>query len=304
MTTVIRCSYYKFEIIVSLHFSFQAHRLVLAAHSEYFLTMINQAMKQNTQELPVIYVDSDITMISNLLQFMYTGEISVSSSGIKELQDQAEKYSISRLVELCKSCCNSDMNNSLDLETNHMESDSNTVPVRWEYNSPETPHHPSSLHHSRLGAPVPGTSDIQHTMQDVSRVDPCIMKQEMTDSPINDAGYDRSGKSTLSSNITKGTTPALSSLIPIVSQFMVPGNTHLDSDRLDTIVVKREANSDDDLEMVCDELVDSNLRHVSGMAKSNKRGPVYASTSVQKYIKIAPRPKSHKTDDMPGTAIK
>ena len=271
--------------------------------------MINQAMKQNTQEVPVIYVDSDITMISNLLQFMYTGEISVSSSGIKELQDQAEKYSISRLVELCKSCCNSHMNNSLELETNHMESGSNTmhenaVPVRWEYNSPETPQHPSSLHHSRLGAPVPGTSDIQHTMQEVSRVDPCIVKQEMTDSPNNDAGYDRSGKSTLSSNNTKGTTPALSSLIPIVSQFMVPENTHLDNDRLDTIVVKREANSDDDLEMVCDELVDSNLRHVSGMAKSNKRGQVYASTSVQKYIKIAPRPNSHKIDDMSGTALK
>ena len=303
--------------------------MVLAAHSEYFHTVIDQAMKQNTQDVPVISVDSDTSMISNLLQYMYTGEISVSSSGIEELCHQAEKYSMSRLVELCKKLKGPTTvkpgaaDRTSDSSLKHEDS----VPMRWEYNSRETLQDSSSLYYSELsGGPTSGISESKETMQEVSRVvlgapvsnisqsrdidtgvsrmDLGVVKQEMTGLPNSDTGCDRSGKSTLSSNTTKGTTPALSSLIPIVSQFMVPENTHLDNDRLDTIVVKREANSDDDLEMVCDELVDSNLRHVSGMAKSIKRGQVYASTSVQKYIKIAPRPNSHKTEDMSDTPIK
>ena len=133
--------------------------MVLAAHSEYFHTVIDEAVKQNTQDVPVVFVDSDYTVISNLLQYMYTGKISVNSSEINELCDQAERFSIRRLFEICKQLRDimkvkpDTSNNTSDSSLKREEG----APMRWEYISPQMSQHTSNPHHSELGRP---TSDI------------------------------------------------------------------------------------------------------------------------------------------------
>ena len=297
-------------------------------------------MKQNTQEIPVIAVDSDISMISNLLQYMYTGEINVSSSVIAELCHQAEKYSMSRLVELCKKLKDvtqvqpeaADRTSDSSLKHEH------SVPMRWEYNSQDVPQHTSSIYHSELGAPVSNISQSRdtvqetrrvdvsnishsgdtvqavsrvvlgapvsnishsgHTVQENSRVDLGIVKQEMTVLPNSNAGCERSSKSTFSSNAIMSTTSALSS-----SHVTLPQNIELDRDRLENIVIKREANAGDDQQMVFIEQTDLNLRPDSGMEHSGKSKQLYDSPSVHKYIKTASGPVTLKTEDTSDTPI-
>ena len=282
--------------------------MVLAAHSEYFHTVIDQAVKQNTQDVPVISVDSDISMISNLLQYMYTGRLSVSSSGIEDLCHQAEKYSMSRLVELCKKLKGPTTvkPGAADRTSDSSLMQEDSVPMRWEYNSHETPQDTSSLYYSELCSPsdisesadsmqevssvfqdatVSNVSQSGHTLQEVSRVDLGIVKQEMTDSPNDDTGCDRSIKST---------NPVLPR-----SHVTLQENKDLDRDRLQNIVIKNEAKSDNE-----DEMVDSNLRHDSGTEHPAKRGQAYDSPRVHKRIKTASGPVTLKTEDMSDTPIK
>ena len=341
--------------------------MVLAAHSEYFHTVIDQAVKQNTQDVPVVYVDSDISMISNLLQYMYTGEISVSSSGIEDLCHQAEKYSMSRLVELCKNLkgtCTYVKQEVADEISDSSLKNEESVPVRWEYNSHEKPQNTRSLHHSELGAPVPDITQSGHTMQEVrvvvgtpvsnishtghtiqgvSRVflgapvsnisqslhtvqgvrrmdlgaavsnvprsrdtvqevrmvDLGIVKQEMTDSPSGDTGSVQSSMSTLSCNTVKSTAPPLSR-----SHVALPQDIELDSDRLENIDLKNEANSCDDQDMDFIEHIDLNSRPDSGTDNSGKRKQICYSPSVHKLIKTASGPIPLKPEDMSDTPIK
>ena len=364
-------------------FLFQAHRLVLAAHSEYFHTKIERAIKWTTEEVPVIPVDGDIVSVSNLLQYMYTGNIIASNFGIMELCQQAEKYRMPRLLELCKKQKGiTEVKQEVADKTSDsslMQEDS--VPMRWEYNSQETPQNTSSIYHSELGgptsdiseggdtmpsnimkvrpaaadrtsdsslmqedavamrlqynshetpqdssglyhselggpilesgvtvqdirrmdvdAPVSNISPSRDTVQEVSRVNLSIVKQEMKDLPINDTGSDQSSKSTLSCNAVKSTTPPLSR-----SHVALQENIELDRDRLQNIVIKKEAQSDDEEEMVCDKLMDSNQRHDSGTENSAKRGQAYDSPSVHKHIKTVSGPVTLKTEDMSDTQIK
>ena len=402
--------------------------MVLAAHSLYFHTVIDQAMKKKNQDMPVISVDCDIASISNLLQYMYTGNVSVNRSGIEELCRQAEKYCMRRLFELCTKLKHimevkpEAADKTRDSSSKHEDS----VPMRWEYNSQETLQHTSSLYHSEIGcptsdisdsedtmqdvsrvvlgapvsnisqsedtmqdvsrvvlgapvsnisqsedtmqgvsrvvqgapvsnisqsedtmqdvsrvvqgapvsnisqsedtmqdvsrvvlgapvsnisqsgdtmqgvsrvvqgAPVSNISQSRHTVQEVSRVDLGIVKQEMTDSPNDDTEYDRSSKSTLPCNTIKSMTPPL-----FRNHVTLPENIELDRDRLERKVIKKEVKSDDEEEMVCDELMDSNPRHDSGSENSAKRGQQsYDSPSVYKRIKTASNPVTLKLEDV------
>ena len=370
--------------------------MVLAAHSEYFRIMIDQAMKQNTQEIPVISVDSDMTMISDLLQYMYTGRLSVSSSGIEKLCHQAEKYSMSRLVELCKKLKGI---STVKPEVDDRTSDSSikledSVPIKWEYNSQETPQYTNGLYYSELGgptsdisnsgdnfpedskvglgvpvssildsedtipedskmdlgvpvsdisdsedtiikdsemhvvppfsenseskdnipedskmhlyAPIADISDSEDTIPedsgmhlgtsiaDISKsrdtipedikidlgaavtsifesedtitedgqIDLGIVKQEVTDSA---AVCEGSSKSVLFCNTIENTLPSLSPPSSTASQIKLPENKHLDNGRFRKIASKRKEISDNEDEMVCNELVDSDLRRDSGL---------------------------------------
>ena len=334
--------------------------MVLAAHSDYFHTVIDQAVKQNTQDVPVISVDCDIASMSNLLQYMYTGNVSVNRSGIEELCRQAEKYNMGRLFEICTK-----LKHIMKVKPEATDSDSSSkhedsVPMRWEYNSHETLQHTSSLYHSEIGCPTSDISDSEETMQDVSRVVLCapvsnisqsedtmqdisrvvlgapvsnisqsedtmqevsrvvlgapvsnisqnahtvqevsrvdlgIVKLEMTDSPNDDTEYDRSSKSTLPCNTIKSMTPPL-----FRNHVTLPENIELDRDRLKRKVIKKEVKSDDEEEMVCDELMDSNPRHDSGSENAAKRGQQsYDSPSVYKRIKTASNPVTLKTEDV------
>ena len=336
--------------------------MVLAAHSLYFHTVIDQAMKKKNQDMPVISVDCDIASISNLLQYMYTGNVSVNRSGIEELCRQAEKYCMRRLFELCTKLKHimevkpEAADKTRDSSSKHEDS----VPMRWEYNSHETLQHTSSLYHSEigcptsdisdsedtmqdvsrvvlgapvsnisqsedtmqdvsrvvlgapvsnisqsedtmqgvsrvvLGAPVSNISQSRHTVQEVSRVDLGIVKQEMTDSPNDDTECDRSSRSTLPCNTIKSMTPPL-----LRDHVTLPENIELDRDRLENIVIKKVEKSDDEEEMVCDELMDSYPRHDSGSENSSKRGQQsYDSPSVYKRIKTALNPVTLKLEDV------
>ena len=222
--------------------------------------MIDQAMKQNTQEkLPVIPVDSERIIATKILEFMYTGQTSVSSSRLDELCYWAENYRIERLVEICKQIGGStslnpecekiggstslnpgcekiggstsmnpgcekiggstslnpecekiggstslnpgcekiggstslnpgcekiggstSLNPEVKPEPSEMMSDSylkheDAVPMRWEYNSQETPQDTSSLYCSELGAPVPDyTSQSEGSLQEFRGADPGV----------------------------------------------------------------------------------------------------------------------------------
>ena len=379
--------------------------MVLAAHSEYFHTKIERAIKWTTEEVPVIPVDGDIVSVSNLLQYMYTGNIIASNFGIMELCQQAEKYRMPRLLELCKKQkgITEVKQEAADKTSDSSLKNEDAVPMRWEYNSQETAQNTSSIYHSELcgptsdiseggntmpnnimkvrpgaadrtsdsslmqedavamrlqynshetpqdssglyhselggpilesgvkdqegrgvdlsivkqsisqsghtvqdvrrvdlGAPASNISPSRDTVQEVSRVNLSIVKQEMKDSPINDTGCDGSSMSTLSCNAINSTTPPLSR-----SHVALPENIELDRDRLQNIVIKKEAKSDDEEEMVCDKLMDSNLRHDSGTKNPAKRGQAYDSPSVHKRIKTASGPVTFKTEDMSDTPIK
>ena len=182
--------------------------------------MIDQAMKQNTQEkLPVIPVDSERIIATKILEFMYTGQTSVSSSRLDELCYWAENYRIERLVEICKQIGGStslnpecekiggstslnpgcekiggstsmnpgcekiggstSLNPEAKPEFPELMSDSylkheDAVPMRWEYNSQETPQDTSSLYCSELGAPVPDISQSEGSLQEFRGADPGV----------------------------------------------------------------------------------------------------------------------------------
>ena len=294
--------------------------MVLAAHSEYFHTVIDQAVKQNTQDVPVVFVDSDISMMSNLLQYMYTGEISVSSSGVQDLYHQAEKYSMLRLVALCKKLkgISTVKPGGTDRTSDSSLMHEDSVPMRWEYNSHETPQDTSSLYYSELcspsdisesadsmqevsrvfqDAPVSNISQSRHPVQEVSSVDLGIVKQEKTDSLNDDTGCDRSSN-TINSSV-KSTNPVL-----LRSHQTLQENKDLDRDRLQNIVIKNEPKSDNEEEMVNDKLMDSHLRRDSETENSAKRGQAYDSPRVPKRIKTASGPVTLKTEDMSDTPIK
>ena len=312
--------------------------MVLAAHSDYFHTMIDQAVKQNTQDVPVISVDCDIASMSNLLQYMYTGNVSVNRYGIEELCRQAEKYSMGRLFELCKK-----LKHIMKVKPEAADSDSSSkhedsVPMRWEYNSHETLQHTSSLYHSEIGCSTSDISDSEDTMQGVSRVVLGAPVSNISQSEDTMQGVSRVVLGAPVSNISqsrhtvqevsrvdlgivkqemtdspnddteydrssKSTLPCntIKSMTPLLfrNHVTLPENIELDWDRLERIVIKKEVKSDDEEKMVCDELMDSNPRHDSGSENAAKRGQQsYDSPSVYKRIKTASNPVTLETEDV------
>ncbi|XP_015725743.2 actin-binding protein IPP, partial [Coturnix japonica] len=80
--------------------AFNAHRLVLAASSPYFVALFAGGMKESGRDVVRIAgVEADIFHI--LLDFIYTGVVSISEHNVQELIVAADMLQLSEVVELC-----------------------------------------------------------------------------------------------------------------------------------------------------------------------------------------------------------
>ncbi|XP_017275636.1 actin-binding protein IPP isoform X2 [Kryptolebias marmoratus] len=79
---------------------FRVHRLVLAASSPYFSALFSGGMREaEKDEVQIIGVDTDVFEI--LLDFIYTGTISVTVENVQELMVAADMLQLSEVVSIC-----------------------------------------------------------------------------------------------------------------------------------------------------------------------------------------------------------
>jgi len=79
-----------------------AHRNILVARCDYFRAMFLGGMRENSERIITI-PDIDDTTFHGILEFLYTGKITVSESNIVPLITAAEKFQIDDLKEVCYS---------------------------------------------------------------------------------------------------------------------------------------------------------------------------------------------------------
>ena len=77
-----------------------AHRVVLSASSSYFLAMFTHELLESEQEVVEIK-DMDADILSSLVDFAYTGEISVTVENVQEILSAASLLQISHVQNLC-----------------------------------------------------------------------------------------------------------------------------------------------------------------------------------------------------------
>ena len=80
--------------------TFNAHRAILASHSEVFEKMFEINMKEK-EEGRVIISDIDAEVMSDLLAFMYTGRAPNMRAHTTELLLAADKYNLQDLIGMC-----------------------------------------------------------------------------------------------------------------------------------------------------------------------------------------------------------
>ncbi|KAK6176712.1 hypothetical protein SNE40_014957 [Patella caerulea] len=88
---------------------FNCHKIVLAAGSTYFKSMFSSGMaesRKNEVELKQI----DAAVFEDVLLFIYTGNVNITSFIVQELFTQAHLFQISPLVELCVQFFEQNMN--------------------------------------------------------------------------------------------------------------------------------------------------------------------------------------------------
>ncbi|KAM6918781.1 actin-binding protein IPP isoform 2-T2 [Xenentodon cancila] len=79
---------------------FRVHRLVLAASSPYFSALFSGGMREaDKDEIQIIGVDTEIFEI--LLDFIYTGTISVTVENVQELMLAADMLQLNEVVSIC-----------------------------------------------------------------------------------------------------------------------------------------------------------------------------------------------------------
>nr|XP_057923283.1 actin-binding protein IPP [Doryrhamphus excisus]XP_057923284.1 actin-binding protein IPP [Doryrhamphus excisus] len=79
---------------------FKVHRLVLAASSPYFSALFSGGMSEaDKQEVEILGVDTDVFEV--LLEFVYTGSISVTVDNVQELMLAADMLQLNEVVSIC-----------------------------------------------------------------------------------------------------------------------------------------------------------------------------------------------------------
>ncbi|XP_067017316.1 kelch-like protein 12 isoform X2 [Acropora muricata] len=81
---------------------FAAHRIVLAANSDYFLAMFAHGMKESNQEV-IELKDENISVAAMkiVMGSMYSGEINVNDENVLEVLTAADHLQIASVVEQC-----------------------------------------------------------------------------------------------------------------------------------------------------------------------------------------------------------
>ncbi|XP_053104084.1 actin-binding protein IPP isoform X2 [Hemicordylus capensis] len=80
--------------------AFKVHRLVLAASSPYFAALFAGGMKESSKDVVrILGVEADIFQI--LLDFIYTGIISIGENNVQELIVAADMFQLTEVVDLC-----------------------------------------------------------------------------------------------------------------------------------------------------------------------------------------------------------
>ena len=81
---------------------FAAHRIVLAANSDYFLAMFAHGMKESNQEV-IELKDENISVAAMkiVMDSMYSGEINVNDENVFEVLTAADHLQVASVVEQC-----------------------------------------------------------------------------------------------------------------------------------------------------------------------------------------------------------
>ena len=81
---------------------FPAHRIVLAANSDYFHVMFAHGMKESNQEV-IELKDENISVVAVkiLMDFMYSGEINVNDENVFEVLIAADHLQVTSVVQQC-----------------------------------------------------------------------------------------------------------------------------------------------------------------------------------------------------------
>ncbi|ELU17164.1 hypothetical protein CAPTEDRAFT_228408 [Capitella teleta] len=90
-------------LLVSGH-SFAAHRNVLAACSPFFNSIFRERKSENES---VTLQCKDHLLFESLLEFLYTGQITVDQNSVQALTEQACELGLERLVAQCVACLES-----------------------------------------------------------------------------------------------------------------------------------------------------------------------------------------------------
>ncbi|XP_078703520.1 kelch repeat and BTB domain-containing protein 8-like [Branchiostoma floridae x Branchiostoma belcheri] len=83
--------------------SFPAHRNVLAAGSPYFMAMLSRGLKEAREEEISMYGVGQEAM-TLVLDFIYTGKVSLTSECYKTVQDLVQASDLLQIVDLHRSC--------------------------------------------------------------------------------------------------------------------------------------------------------------------------------------------------------
>ncbi|RWS00717.1 Kelch-like protein 17, partial [Dinothrombium tinctorium] len=78
----------------------KAHRLVLSATSAYFNAMFNSEMAEKSKSVIVLH-DIDFNALNLLVEYSYTGEISICEDNVQSLLPAASLLQISSVREAC-----------------------------------------------------------------------------------------------------------------------------------------------------------------------------------------------------------
>ena len=73
------------------------HRVVLAAHSPYFKTLIQKSLASDPSTLPLIPVETDASIMNILVRYMYSGKLTLPIHSVDKLRSAAQKYSLHKL---------------------------------------------------------------------------------------------------------------------------------------------------------------------------------------------------------------
>ncbi|KAJ5077064.1 kelch-like protein [Anaeramoeba ignava] len=94
-------SYFDFEIICEQNqTSFKTHKSILSSRSEYFKSLFKSKMKEY-QENKLILKDVSSSILSSILNYLYSGKIEINLENAIQILIFSSKYLIDELIEIC-----------------------------------------------------------------------------------------------------------------------------------------------------------------------------------------------------------